>query len=266
MTPDSPSDPPLQQLDLPSGPVGWTDEGTGSPVVALHGLPGSVRDFRWLGAALPEGIRLIRIDQAGFGSTPLSTWPGATLPARADFICAVLDHLGLGPVVLIGHSMGGAVAAAVASRRPDLVRGLGLICSIGITPHRGMRQWPVPPWVISVFLRFRPVRTALMVRLSRAFEASGFKGHGEPAIVQTVHCVAWTSMALHERHLRGLERPTMVVWTRDDPLIEQAISEKLYWICPVGPRVVFDTGGHNPQKTRATELAESLASWLDLLP
>ena len=261
MTPDSPSDPPIKHLQLDSGPVAWTDEGEGTPVVLLHGLPGSVRDFRGLAAAMAPGLRVIRIDHPGFGGTPLSTWPGASLVARADFICAVLDHLDLGPVLLLGHSMGGAVAAAVAARRPELVAGLALLCSIGITEHRGMRQWPVPPQVISLLLRVGPIRRRMMGRLRTAFDASGFKGHENSALIQTVHCVAWTSLALHERHLRSLRLPTMVVWTRDDPLIEESISEKLYWICPAGPRVVFQGGGHNPQKSQAVELSRSLCDW-----
>ena len=230
-------------------------------MVFLHGLPGSVRDFRWLASAMGPGVRVIRIDQPGFGGTPLSTWRGSTLPARADFVCAVLEHLDIGPVLLLGHSMGGAVAAAVAARRPELVSGLVLLCSIGITPHRGMKQWPVPPQLISLMLRVGPIRRRALRELREAFNAGGFKGHGDEALVQTVHCVAWTSLSLHERHLRSLQCPTMVVWTRDDPLIEPPISEKLYWICPSGPRVVFSEGGHNPQKTCAMELADALRIW-----
>ena len=53
----------------------------------------------------------------------------------------------------------------------------------------------------------------------------------------------------------------MVVWTKDDPMIEVSISDKLYWICPTGPRVVFQDGGHNPQKSRAVEIGEAVTVW-----
>jgi len=257
-----PSDPPAKRLELPGGVVTWTDEGQGVTVVALHGLPGSVRDFRWLAPALRDGVRFVRIDQPGFGGTALSSGPGSGLPARADFVCAVIDALDLGPVVLMGHSMGGAVAAAVAARRPDLVSSLVLVCSIGIKKHRGMKFWPIPPQIVSVLLRVGPLRRRLLPNLRAAFEKSGFKGHEDQAILQTVHCVAGTSFALHERHLRSLRVPTMLVWTKDDPMIEESISDKLYWICPAGPRVVFEDGGHNPQKAKAVELAAALTAWI----
>ena len=62
MTPESPSDPELQTVEVLGGPIAYTDEGEGQPLVAVHGLPGSVRDFRWLAPALPESIRLLRVD------------------------------------------------------------------------------------------------------------------------------------------------------------------------------------------------------------
>lgn len=261
MIPDAPSDPPLKRLQLLSGPVTWTDEGEGLALVCLHGLPGSVRDFRWLAPAVGPGVRTIRVDLPGFGGTPLGTWRGSKLPARADFVCAVLDELDLGPVILLGHSMGGAVAAAVAARRPDVVSGLALLCSIGTRPHRGMKKWSVPPRLVSLLLRVGPVRRRALAELRRAFHAAGFKGHKDASLLQTVHCVAGTSLAQHQRNLRSLSCPTMVVWTQDDPLIETSISEQLASICPAGPRLVFAAGGHNPQKACAIELGRSLVDF-----
>ena len=68
--PETPSDPPVLTLQLPGGPVGYTDVGDGPVVVALHGAPGSVRDWRWLGPLLEPRIRLVRVDMPGYGDTP----------------------------------------------------------------------------------------------------------------------------------------------------------------------------------------------------
>src|SRR6185503_8131495 len=89
MTPERPSDPPPASGWLRPGPFGYTDEGEGAALVALHGLPGSARDYRWLAPEL-EGVRLVRLEQPGFGATAVVTEPDPTLAARTEF---VLDAL-----------------------------------------------------------------------------------------------------------------------------------------------------------------------------
>jgi pimeloyl-ACP methyl ester carboxylesterase len=88
---------------LRKGPFTYTDEGAGEVVVALHGLPGSVRDWRWLAPAL-AGVRLVRIDQPGFGGTPLQTEPDSSLAARTRFVLAALAALAIDRFVVLGPS------------------------------------------------------------------------------------------------------------------------------------------------------------------
>src|SRR5688500_7794578 len=106
MTPERPSDPPEVSGWLPRGPFGYTDEGEGVALVALHGLPGTVRDFRWLAPAISPGVRSIRLEQAGFGGTPVATEPDPSLAARTELVIAMLDALSIDRFVVLGHSMG----------------------------------------------------------------------------------------------------------------------------------------------------------------
>ena len=111
----TPSDPERQWLHLPRGPFAYTDEGTGPVVLAIHGCPGSVRDWRWLGHPLASHFRLIRLDLPGFGETPLATAPGASMEARGDALIQIMDALNIDECILIAHSAGGVVAMEVAS-------------------------------------------------------------------------------------------------------------------------------------------------------
>lgn len=108
MTPDLPSDPPIRFISLPTGDVAYTNQGSGLPLVAVHGTPGSSKDFRWLGATLETEIRFIRLDLPGFGSTPLETMPKFGLHQSAKLVLAFTEALDLKRFVLLGHSMGGA--------------------------------------------------------------------------------------------------------------------------------------------------------------
>jgi pimeloyl-ACP methyl ester carboxylesterase len=115
------------------------DAGTrgGAPVVFIHGLGASLYSWRHtLPAVLAAGYRVIAFDNRGFGFSDRPAH-GYSNPAYARLVTALLDSLGVASAVLVGHSMGGAIAAEVALAHPDRVRGLVLIDAAGY----GVR-WP----------------------------------------------------------------------------------------------------------------------------
>jgi pimeloyl-ACP methyl ester carboxylesterase len=92
------------------------------PIVLLHGLSGARSTWHDLTADLATDHRVYAVDQRGHGSS--SKVPGTydILRYAADQV-AFLEGVVREPVVLVGHSLGGVVAAEVAGTRPDLVRG-----------------------------------------------------------------------------------------------------------------------------------------------
>jgi 3-oxoadipate enol-lactonase len=105
------------------------DAGSGSPpVVLLHAFPLHSAMWDEQVATLAPRWRVVAPDLPGFGGTdPLPGGPAsATIDGFADLVVGLLAHLGLGPVVLGGLSMGGYVAFAVLRRHPEMVAGLVL--------------------------------------------------------------------------------------------------------------------------------------------
>ena len=94
-------------------------------VICLHCSASSSRQWTGLAAALSPEHRTIAPDLIGYGDAPGIEAASATLDAEAARIAALVDAAG-GPVCLVGHSYGGAVATRVALRRPDSVVGLAL--------------------------------------------------------------------------------------------------------------------------------------------
>ena len=101
-------------------------DGTGVPLVLLHGFPLDHRMWASMAAALPAGSRVIAVDLPGHGHSDLGHLP-ASLDATADAVHATLRAQGEGHAVVVGLSMGGYVALAMAERHPGFVRGLGLV-------------------------------------------------------------------------------------------------------------------------------------------
>ena len=102
----------------------WGDL-NGTPVLLLHGAPGS-RLFA-PDPALTEarGVRLITFDRPGYGgSTPVA---GRRIADGAEDVAAVAGHLGLTSVAVVGWSSGGPYALAAAALRPDLVRAAAVV-------------------------------------------------------------------------------------------------------------------------------------------
>src|SRR5262249_23338585 len=111
------SDPEPRRLDLPHGVLAYTDEGPrGAPaLIAVHGIPGSGRDFRYLAPQLTPDVRVLRVDLPGFGGSAPVEDAVATLRGRARVVLALADALGLERFAVAGHSMGGGAALVLAA-------------------------------------------------------------------------------------------------------------------------------------------------------
>jgi 3-oxoadipate enol-lactonase len=98
----------------------------GPTLLLLHGWTASA-DLQWFTAyeSLAEGYSFVAIDHRGHGRGLRSDEP-FTLEAAADDAAALVRHLGVGPVVAVGYSMGGPISLLLAHRHPDLVQGLVL--------------------------------------------------------------------------------------------------------------------------------------------
>src|SRR5690349_1566520 len=99
----------------------------GTPIVIVHGL--SYFSYDWLGVAhsLAAGREVVAMDMRGFGDSDWSPSRDYGVPAMAQDIVSVLDHLGWDRALLVGHSMGGRSATYFSARHPQRVAGLVLV-------------------------------------------------------------------------------------------------------------------------------------------
>lgn len=118
----------MQALDVKGAAIHYADEGDrgGTPVVFSNSLGTDFRIWDDMIARLGPRLRIIRYDTRGHG---LSDTPSdaCTVEELADDLAALLDHLEVTRAVIVGLSIGGLVAQALAARRPDLVRALVLM-------------------------------------------------------------------------------------------------------------------------------------------
>lgn len=118
--------------------LAYTDEGSGEgpALVFLHFFGGSSRAWGAVTAELAPRFRCVAVDAPGFGRSDPAP-PGVTVRSQAEAISNLLDQLGLGPRVLVGHSMGGKLALAMAARHAEQVKALVLVASSPPGPEPG---------------------------------------------------------------------------------------------------------------------------------
>jgi pimeloyl-ACP methyl ester carboxylesterase len=140
--------------------------GRGEPLLFLHGWGLSPRAYRDGVTRLSAcGVRVLAPALPGFGGSDGPPLTGVDLDAYADRIAALLDSLQLErPAFVVGHSLGGGVAIRLATRRPDLVRGLTLVNAVGGAPPRtrqarggfGMVDGSWTRWIVSALAELEP--------------------------------------------------------------------------------------------------------------
>jgi pimeloyl-ACP methyl ester carboxylesterase len=106
--------------------IAYTDEGEGLPLLFIHGFPLNRGVWSSQVEAFKFRHRVIALDLRGFGESRASAGP-VSMSHFADDIWSLLQQLGVGPVILAGHAMGGYIALAFAKAYPKLLRGLVLV-------------------------------------------------------------------------------------------------------------------------------------------
>lgn len=114
-------------IHLNGADLAYLDQGRGAPVIFIHGSFSDHRIWELQRQAVADAYRYIAVDLRYFGTTP---WPDearyfSPQTHVADLV-ALIEALGLAPVVLVGRSYGSTIALATALRHPALVRGLFL--------------------------------------------------------------------------------------------------------------------------------------------
>lgn len=137
-----------RRIEVAGTRVSLAEAGTGpGTCVLVHGTGTSSRSWLRTIAPLAMRFRVVAPDLPGFGASPRHRGP-VSIERYADLLNALVDHLGPGPMHLVGHSMGGLVSLTALLRRPERYERLVLIGSTAIT----LLGWPdarPPAWFVT---------------------------------------------------------------------------------------------------------------------
>jgi len=245
------------------------DTGQGPAVVFLHGFGASIYSWRYqLAPVLDAGYRVIAVDLRGFG---FSDRPDSGY-TNADYVrlaLALMDTLGISDAVLVGHSMGAAVAGEVALTAPDRVRGLVLMAPAGCPPLPRELRWSFLAKLKIRLLSRGTVRKTLRhmfadpALVTEADVDQYYAPVVAPGAGSTLRRVISTFRfdALCGR-LGGLQVPTMVLWGAADHAIPFEAASRLAHELPRSAFIMVPKAGHNLQEEVANKVNRYLIDFL----
>lgn len=115
-------------VDIDGNRIHYIEAGQGRPILFIHGLGAQFHQFRHpLFPRLKDDFRLVALDRPGSGYSVRAPGAGAGISAQARVIVRFMDKLGLEKPLVVGHSLGGAIALAIAIEHPGRISGLALI-------------------------------------------------------------------------------------------------------------------------------------------
>ena len=116
---------------LKDAEIHWYETGHGRPIIMLHGLAGNLRNFTYaLTDKLNQDFRVIAVDRAGCGWSKRSRPESATLNEQARIISEFIKKEKIEKPLIVGHSLGGAIALTLALEHKNKISGLALICPV----------------------------------------------------------------------------------------------------------------------------------------
>jgi pimeloyl-ACP methyl ester carboxylesterase len=241
--------------------------GEGRPLVLLHGLLDDSEG--WTGLAMDTSRPCFAIDLPGFGGSDLPPYP--RIGAYAKDVAAGLKGLGIGECTLVGHSLGGAVATAVAERNEN-VHSLVLLAPAGYGQIR-LADWFALPLVRDVAQLMLPL--ALVSPLLVTAGYTTFVAHGRlpsrdlterlrrrafqsaPGVRTAVSAIAAAGRSKRGFHRRqvGFEGPVAALWGQRDALVPLEHTRAVKAALPQTHLEVWPRMGHHPQRERPAQLA-----------
>jgi pyruvate dehydrogenase E2 component (dihydrolipoamide acetyltransferase) len=262
--PDDAGGAELQTADVGGRKISYAGAGEDGDVILLvHGYGGDRNSWLFLQEPLAAKYRVYALDLPGHGTSAKDVGDG-TLGVLADAVTGVLDALGADRAHLVGHSMGGAVALAVAARDPARIASLTLIAPSGFGAEinagylRGFAD-------AQTRRELKPVAGQLFAdesHLTRQLVDDLLAYKRLDGVDESLHTLLGTLLDGDAQRgdsaaalaALGGATPVSVVWGRADRIIPAAQAESVAGAV----RHLIDGAGHMPHMERPAEVQAAI--------
>jgi pimeloyl-ACP methyl ester carboxylesterase len=252
----------------------YLDQGRGSAVLLFHGF--AVHSFTWrlIIPLLQARHRVIAFDLPGFGLSDRNPDLSLSLTSHAERAAALLDRLEIDRALVVGYSMGGAIAQRLAAAHPERVTGLVLVASIDASaPGSPWKEWGLARETLRLKARWLfKFPLALKWLLRRSFErqvadrtvvtTAMVDAYAEPLLEPgTAECLAKLALDMGREprlDLGLLKVPAVLVHGTRDRLVEPSVARGMKGKIAGSRLVELEATGHLVPEERPEALAEEI--------
>ncbi|AFZ37585.1 alpha/beta hydrolase fold protein [Stanieria cyanosphaera PCC 7437] len=261
---------PLSPLKIPTAYVQAGNGGT--PIVLLHGFDSSLLEFRRLFPLLAQQQTTWAVDLLGFGFTerPIDlNFSSTQIRTHLYYFWKTLIEQ---PIILVGASMGGAVAIDFTLNYPEIVSKLILIDSAGLTNPPAIGKFMFSPldYFAAEFLRNPKIRqnisrsayydksyASLDAQICAALHLQSVNWH--QALIKFTKSGGYGSFATQ---LNQLEQPTLIIWGENDRILGTKDAPRFKQLLPNSELVWIPNCGHVPHLEQPKITAEAIANFV----
>ena len=257
--------------------IHYLEAGTGEPVIMIHGWLCWGAYWKKVMPLVADRYRVIAPDLLGHGISdkPLGEDVSYGTDAQAERIIAFMDALGIDRAYVVGHSMGGEIAAKVALAAPERVRGLVLVCAAGMeeTPKllpgylragRALKMEGILADMLTEGMVRRHIKGLMFYRENEVPEEfirdvamSNLKGKEDRKAMARVTREGLFRNFLDDRCDR-IVAPTLVISAKYDRVVPPAMGERYHSLLPDSRFILIDRAAHMVPWEQADQVAASI--------
>jgi pimeloyl-ACP methyl ester carboxylesterase len=268
-----------QQIAIGGVQLHYSDEGNrldSTPLLLIHGTSSSLRTWDGVTAQLKSQYRIIRFDLPGFGLTGPNPNHDYTTRYYNEVIDSLMMALQISRVIIVGNSLGGAIATQYAIYQPGKVRGLVLVDAAGLPPAKkttgaiGFKLAQMP--VINQLLTIITPRVLVKKSLQDAYGDTGKVTDSLTTQYFDMLTREGNRKALVDRMRQGwqvtdgnfltkVQAPTLIVWGSQDRLIPVENAELFQQKIKNSQVHIWGNLGHVPMEEDPVAFSEVLLKW-----
>jgi pimeloyl-ACP methyl ester carboxylesterase len=244
--------------------------GSGLPIILLHGFCENHHLWDQLSAKLSSRYKVLALDLPGFGrSTPLPE-SCASIDDITGSIAEEIARRDIGPPVIIGHSLGGYVALALADLYPQLIRGVALVNSTTFSDNSAKIR--TRNKVIEFISKHGAQKFTNQFVEDIFYRRDKYKKEMEIVRTMGLSCTKETLIQytglMRDRPdrtylLTQSRLPTMVIAGSDDHLIPLSQSQEMIDFLPKGNGFLLNACGHMAMYEQPAELYQHLSGFVN---
>ena len=238
----------------------YVEQGSGRPIIVLHGLMGGLSNFEGVFNRLPEAGYRVIIPQLPIYDMPILK---TNVKEFAKYVHEFVEHKQLKDVIVIGNSLGGHIGLVYTKSFPTSVKGLVITGSSGLYensmgdgyPKRGNYEF-IKQKSEEVF--YDP-KVATKEIVDEVFESV----NNRDKLVRTLAIAKSAIRHNMSKDLPNMKQPTAIIWGKNDIVTPPEVADEFHKLLPNSELYWIEKCGHAPMMEHPERFNEILLEWLE---